>query len=190
LSVKLIAGLGNPGSKYSNTRHNLGYKAVDRLLENTVVKQESDTAIALVYETEKYGLLCKPINYMNRSGRALAELSQAYQISPHEILVLYDDFALQLGFIRVRAHGSSGGHNGLQSIIDHLQTTHVPRVRLGIQTEEMDDWSEFVLSSFKRSEKSVVAEMLDLCCDAVEVILEQGITAAMNRFNKKQKLVQ
>ncbi|HJZ11435.1 MAG TPA: aminoacyl-tRNA hydrolase [Acidobacteriota bacterium] len=188
--IKLIAGLGNPGSKYANTRHNLGYRAVDRLLENTTVKRESDIPTALVYETEKYGLLCKPITYMNHSGKALMDISRAYNITAQEILLLYDDFALQLGLIRVRARGSSGGHNGLQSIIDHFQSAHLPRIRLGIQTEEMDNWVDFVLANFHRAEKPIVAEMLDLCCDAVEVILQQGIASAMNRFNKKQKLVQ
>ena len=185
--IKLIAGLGNPGSKYENTRHNVGFRAVDRLLEISPATAVRSTHNALLFETEKYGLLCKPLTYMNRSGSALLALSRELELQPSEILVLHDDFALDLGWIRVRPHGSSGGHNGLQSIIDHLGTTHVPRVRLGIKTDEMEGWMDFVLSEFRRREREVVAEMLDLCSDAVDVILDQGITSAMNQFNRKQK---
>ena len=187
--IKLVAGLGNPGSKYANTRHNLGFRAVDCLLEISPAKNERQTRSALLYETEKFGLICKPLTYMNHSGRSLLDLSRELELQPQEILVLYDDFALSLGLIRIRMRGSSGGHNGLQSVIDHLGSIQIPRVRLGIMTEEMDNWVDFVLSEFRRSEKKTVAEMLDLCSDAVEVVLQSGITAAMNRFNKKQKLV-
>jgi peptidyl-tRNA hydrolase, PTH1 family len=89
--------------------------------------------------------------------------------------------------IRVRERGSAGGHNGLQSIIDHFGTTEMPRIRMGIKTDEMDDWADFVLGKFKRSEEKILEEMLDLCSDAVELILRDGITTAMNRFNRKQK---
>ncbi len=186
--IRLIAGLGNPGTRYAATRHNMGFRAVDRLLEISPAKREQFVHNATLFETEKFGLLCKPMTYMNRSGQPLLALSREYGLQPEEILVLYDDFALQLGLIRVRARGSSGGHNGLQSIIDHFGSTHIPRVRMGIQTEDMDNWVDFVLEKFRSKEKPVVAEMLDLCSDAVEVILTNGIAAAMNRFNKKQKL--
>ena len=184
--IKLIAGLGNPGSEYEKTRHNVGFRAIDRLLEVSPSLKTRSTANALLFETKKFGWLCKPLTYMNHSGKALASISREWELPPQEILVLYDDFALELGIIRVRLHGSSGGHNGLQSIVDHLGSTHIPRVRLGIQTPEMENWVDFVLSNFRRNEETVVAEMLDLCSDAVEVILNEGITSAMNRFNKKQ----
>lgn len=186
--IKLIAGLGNPGGKYERTRHNIGYVAVDRLLEMSPAKSECLAHEALIFESEKYGLLCKPLTYMNRSGRSLLGIVREYSLQPQEVLVLYDDFALELGLIRVRARGSSGGHNGLQSIIDHLGTTEVPRIRMGIKTDEMESWSDFVLGRFKRSELKVVDEMLEQSCDAVDLILDHGISTAMNRFNKKQKL--
>lgn len=185
--IKLIAGLGNPGTKYEQTRHNIGFMAVDRLLESSGATSEKLAHDALIFETEKYGMLCKPLPYMNRSGRPLLSIAREHNLQPHEILVVYDDFALELGLIRVRARGSSGGHNGLQSVIDHFGTTEVPRLRLGIKTDDMDQWIDFVLGKFKRSEHKVVEEMLDQSCDAVEVILEHGITTAMNRYNKKQK---
>jgi PTH1 family peptidyl-tRNA hydrolase len=161
--------------------------AIDRLIENSPVQNERVLRKSLLMETERYGMLCKPMTYMNHSGEALLEALQELNLQPNETLVLYDDFALKLGLIRIRARGSAGGHNGLLSIIEKLGTTEVPRIRLGIYTPEMENWVDFVLDNFRKSEKPIVAEMLDLCCDAVEVILEKGITTAMNRFNKKQK---
>ena len=140
----------------------------------------------MLFETEKFGLLCKPLTYMNRCGKAILALSREMDLQPQEVLVLYDDFALALGMIRIRASGSSGGHNGVQSIIDHFGSTQFPRIRLGIQTEEMENWVDFVLTNFKKKELPVVSEMLDSCADAVELILKEGITAAMNRYNRKQ----
>lgn len=185
--IRLIVGLGNPGSKYESTRHNVGFRAIDELLKRSPARSERHAHRALLFETEKYGLLCKPLTFMNRSGEPLLAISRELELSPSQILVLYDDFALNLGLIRVRQHGTSGGHNGLESVVDTLQTTHVPRVRLGIRAEGMESWLDFVLEDFRRSERPIVAEMLDLCCDAVETILQDGITTAMNRFNKKQK---
>lgn len=186
--IKLIVGLGNPGPRYAKTRHNIGFMAIDRLIENSPVKKERVLRKALLMETERYGMLCKPMTYMNHSGEAVLEAAREMDAQPQETLVLYDDFALKLGLIRIRARGSSGGHNGLQSVIEHLGTTEIPRVRLGIKTPEMDDWVDFVLNHFRKSEWPIVAEMQDLCCDAVDVILQEGITVAMNRFNKKQNM--
>jgi PTH1 family peptidyl-tRNA hydrolase len=185
--IRLIAGLGNPGDKYEKTRHNIGFRAVEKLLEISSPRNERLMKQALLYETERFGLLCKPLTYMNRSGKPLHDLATEFMIPPDEILVIYDDFALELGLLRIRERGSAGGHNGLQSIIDYFGTTEIPRFRLGIKTEEMDEWVDFVLGRFKRSEEKIVEEMLDLCSEAVEVTLTDGITAAMNRFNRKQK---
>src|SRR5262245_12080775 len=137
--IRLIAGLGNPGARYEQTRHNLGFRAVDKLLELSPPKREQVVHEAVLFETEKFGLLCKPMTYMNRSGKPLLALSRDFELKPEEVLVLYDDFALQLGLIRIRARGSSGGHNGLQSIIDHFGSTHIQRVRMGIIKEDMEE---------------------------------------------------
>jgi len=188
--IKLIAGLGNPGARYENTRHNVGFLAIDRLLKDSPAKSERMLHSALIFETEKYGMLCKPLRFMNHSGGPIAAVCREFEVNPEELLIVYDDFALELGLIRVRARGTSGGHNGLESIIEKFGTTHIPRVRLGIKTPQMDNWVDFVLSEFTRAEKREVAEMIDLCCDVVSVILEKGITAGMNQFNKKQKLVE
>lgn len=161
--------------------------AIEKLLEISPALKKWSTETAMLFETEKFGLLCKPLTYMNRSGKVLLVLSREMELQPSEVLVIYDDFALALGMIRVRASGSSGGHNGVQSIIDHFGSTQFPRIRLGIQTEEMENWVEFVLNNFKKKELPVVAETLDSCTDAVELILKEGITTAMNRYNRKQK---
>src|SRR5689334_17906653 len=108
--IKLIAGLGNPGSRYEATRHNLGFLAIDRLMETSPAKSERHAHEALIFETEEFGLLCKPLTYMNRSGRAILGIARELGLQPAEVLVLYDDFALALGLIRARARGSSGGH--------------------------------------------------------------------------------
>lgn len=186
--IKLIVGLGNPGSKYEGTRHNLGFRAIDQLLKRSPARSERLVHNALLFETEAFGLLCKPLSYMNRSGRPVASLVQEMQLQPQEVLILYDDFALNLGLIRIRAHGSSGGHNGLQSLIECLGSQQIPRVRMGIRTDDMDSWIDFVLEDFRRSERESVADMLEQSCDAVELILQNGMTTAMNRYNKKQKL--
>ena len=185
--IRLIVGLGNPSEKYEQTRHNVGFRAADRLLEISPPRSERLIKQALLYETERFGLICKPLTYMNRSGKPIQDLASELMIDPSNILVVYDDFALELGLLRVRERGSAGGHNGLQSIIDHFGTTEIPRIRLGIKTEEMEDWVDFVLGKFKRSEQKIVEEMLDLSSEAVELTLTNGITAAMNRFNRKQK---
>ena len=184
--IKLIAGLGNPGERYAGNRHNIGFRAIDKLLEISPAKRVFSRTHATLFETEEFGLLCKPLTYMNRSGIAIAAVCRELDLNPFQVLVLYDDFALQLGMIRIRPHGSSGGHNGIQSMIDSLGSSQIPRVRLGIQTDEMDSWVDFVLSDFKRSEREEVAEMLDSCSEAVSVVLKEGITKAMNQFNKKQ----
>lgn len=185
--IRLIAGLGNPGQQYEKTRHNVGFRAVDKLLEISPAGNERLMHQALLYDTQRFGMICKPLTYVNRSGKAIREIAEDLNIKPEEILVLYDDFALELGLIRIRERGSAGGHNGLQSIVDYFGTTEIPRIRMGIKTDEMDDWADFVLGNFKRSEAKIVEEMLELCCDAVELILSDGITLAMNRFNRKQK---
>ena len=187
-SIKLIAGLGNPGSKYERTRHNVGFLVIDKLLELSPAVKTRSSETAELFETKDFGLLCKPMTYMNRSGKPLLELSRDAALQPQEILVIYDDFALKLGMIRIRASGSSGGHNGVQSVIDHLGSTQFPRIRLGIQTDEMESWVEFVLQNFKKKEMKIVSEMMDACTDAVELILKEGLSTAMNRYNRKQRV--
>lgn len=187
--VKLIVGLGNPGFKYHLTPHNLGFMALDRLAEDCGVEIGRRENQALTAATEIAGervVLAKPQTYMNLSGMAVARLLEQYALPSRDLLVLVDDVALPLGMLRVRARGSAGTHNGLKSIIGALQADDFGRIRLGAEPErEREDLGSYVLGPFRKSDLKVVAEMLDRACEAVRVILKEGIPAAMNRFNQR-----
>lgn len=187
--MKLIVGLGNPGFKYHLTPHNLGFMAVDRLGEDCGVEFDTRENQALTAATEIAGekvLLAKPQTYMNLSGMAVARLLEKYSLPPQDLLVLVDDVALPLGMLRIRGRGSAGTHNGLKSIIGALQADDFGRVRMGAEPgHEKGDLSSYVLGPFRKADLKVVSEMLDRACEAVRVILKEGIPAAMNRFNQR-----
>jgi PTH1 family peptidyl-tRNA hydrolase len=187
--VKLIVGLGNPGYRYHLTPHNLGFMAVDRLAEDCGVEIGRSEHQALTASTEVAGeqvILAKPQTYMNLSGMAVARLLGEYSLAPPDLLVVVDDMALPLGMLRIRGQGSAGTHNGLKSIIGALQADDFGRIRLGAEPDrEHHDLSSYVLGPFRKPELKVVSEMLDRACEAVRVILKEGIPAAMNRFNKR-----
>lgn len=187
--MKLIVGLGNPGFQYHRTPHNLGFMAVDRLAEDCGVEVGHRENQALTAATEIAGepvVLAKPQTYMNLSGMAVARLLEKYSLTPGDLLVLVDDVALPLGMLRIRPRGSAGTHNGLKSIIGVLQADDFGRLRLGAEPEhERSDLSSYVLGPFRKADLKVVTEMLDRACEAVRVILKEGIPAAMNRFNQR-----
>jgi PTH1 family peptidyl-tRNA hydrolase len=170
--IKLVIGLGNPGKSYATMRHNLGYRVVDRLSENPLLKAG----------------LYKPSDvFMNSSGIPVAALARKKGLKPEEILVVCDDFSIPLGSLRIRLQGSSGGHNGLDSILSSLSTQGIPRLRMGIgPVPEGRDPADFVLESFRSEEKHKAEEMIDLAAKAVETALEEGIETAMNRYNKRE----
>ena len=173
--MKLIVGLGNPGFKYHLTPHNLGFMALDRLAEECGIEIGRRENQALTAATEIAGepvVLAKPQTYMNLSGMAVARL--------------LDEYALPLGMLRIRGRGSAGTHNGLKSVIGTLQADDFGRIRLGAEPErEREDLGSYVLGPFRKADLKVVAEMLDRACEAVRVILKEGIPAAMNRFNQR-----
>jgi len=186
--MMLIVGLGNPGEEYEDTRHNLGFRVVDALCRRWGSLRLRETARHSVYARTSRGgatlVLAKPVTYMNRSGLAVAELAEKTGIVPAEILVLYDDNALPAGAIRIRKGGGSGGHKGVSSVIRDLGTEEFPRIRLGIgRTEE--DAVDHVLSPFRKDEIPLVEEAVETAADAVEVLLDEGIEAAMNRYNRR-----
>lgn len=187
--MKLIVGLGNPGFHYHLTPHNLGFMAVDRLAEDCGVEVGRRENQALTAATEIAGepvVLAKPQTYMNLSGMAVARLLEKYSLPPRDLLVLVDDVALPLGMLRIRPRGSAGTHNGLKSIIGSLQADDFGRLRLGAEpARESSDLSSYVLGPFRKADLKVVTEMLDRACEAVRVILKEGIPAAMNRFNQR-----
>ena len=183
----LVAGLGNPGGAYAETRHNIGFMVLDRLSERLEVQFDRagrvySLASGIAGETEI--LLLRPLTYMNNSGRAVSDLLEARPLPFENVLVVVDDVALPLGTVRIRPGGSDGGHNGLVSVIEHLRSDQFPRLRCGIgEPPPLQSMEEFVLSPFDTSEKTVVREMIARAADAVMEFVSSGIAPAMNEFN-------
>jgi len=187
--MKMIAGLGNPGTEYQQTPHNLGFMAVDLLARECGVELAHREAQALTAVARLEGvevLLAKPQTYMNLSGMAVARLLEKYGLEVSDLIVLVDDAALPLGSLRIRPRGSAGGHNGLKSIIGALDSSEFVRVRMGAGPDEpIGDMMSYVLGRFHRSDLETVSEMLSQACEAVHVILREGSQKAMNRFNRR-----
>jgi peptidyl-tRNA hydrolase, PTH1 family len=190
--VKLIVGLGNPGIEYQFTPHNIGFLGVDRIAEQCGVMIENRHCKALTARTRignEEILLAKPETYMNLSGMSVLELVRKYEVNPQQdLIVIYDELDLPLGMIRVRARGSSAGHNGMQSIINALQSEEIARIRIGIAPDDpRKGGAKYVLSPFRKSQLVAVDEALDLAAQAVNAIVNESITVAMSRFNRKNK---
>lgn len=185
----LVVGLGNPGSEYEHTRHNVGFRVVDTLCERFRWQLQPGRGDYLEARGNLGGgklLLIKPMTYMNNSGQAVKELMENSGTHLSEVLVVYDDLALPLGTLRARSKGSDGGHNGVYSIIYHLNSNEFPRIRCGIRTETMppkEAMAGFVLSPFDKGEMPLAAEMIQRAADAVAEFVTSGIARTMNRFN-------
>jgi peptidyl-tRNA hydrolase, PTH1 family len=193
--VKLIIGLGNPGIEYQFTPHNAGFLAVDRIAEDCGVMVTNRRGRALTARAKLAGqdvLLAKPETFMNLSGLSVAALIQEFEISPADIIVLYDELALPLGTIRIRERGSANGHNGVKSISGVLGTEEWLRIRIGVGKPALADGREikaggkdYLLSPMRKQELAVLDEVLDRARGAVEMVLTQGVSAAMNEFNRR-----
>ena len=185
--IRLVAGLGNPGPEYASTRHNVGFLVVDRLAEQFGSTWERSTKWDAV--VTKYGevFLLKPMSFMNRSGHPLFAIAQFYKIDPAEILVVLDDLALPLGRLRLRAGGSPGGHNGLESIMVQFGTEEIPRLRIGIGAAPSAGSVDYVLSRFFEEEKPLVRSTIDRAAEAVKCAIDNGLVSAMNTFNKTEE---
>ncbi len=186
--MRFIVGLGNPGSKYEFTRHNIGFRVIDLLSGRWGVRVERYECNALIGKKGSEIALVKPMTYMNRSGEALKELSLKYGASPSDFLIIYDDLHLPFGSIRIRRSGSSGGHKGMESIISALGTEDIPRVRLGIGPPPPRGYEYFVLSEFTDEEMRILPIFLARAADAVETIINEGIEKAMSIYNFKGSL--
>jgi len=190
--MKIIVGIGNPGKKYAETRHNIGFTVVEALARRHRLDSWRRRFHALAAEGPVGGrkaLLVKPETYVNESGRAVREAAQWCRASFHDIMVVCDDFNLSLGQLRVRGGGSSGGHKGVQSIIDCLHTEDVPRLRIGIASaapERAND-RDFVLSRFTDDEWEVMGEAVERSARALEAWLESGLERCQNEFNTRPK---
>ena len=185
--IRMVVGLGNPPRKYQDTRHNLGYKVLDLLLENFKLKLKAgrgDYHFAATEIDNRDIYLVKPNTYMNDSGLAVLQAVEKFGLNPEELLVVCDDFNLPLGKTRIRERGSEGGHKGLRSIIYHLNSQEFPRVRLGIGLPPSGvPAEEYVLEKFSSEEKKIVNEMLDKACQVVTTALSLGIKESMQKFN-------
>ncbi|MCL6445962.1 MAG: aminoacyl-tRNA hydrolase [Alicyclobacillus sp.] len=188
--MKLVVGLGNPGEKYANTRHNAGFWVIDALAERAGIHCSKQKWQSLIGEGRIGGelvLFCKPQTYMNLSGEAVREICHFYTDLhlAEDLIVVYDDMDLPTGTLRLRQQGSAGGHNGMKSIITELGTERFPRVRLGIgRPEPGRDVISHVLQPFPSAERPVVDDMVARAADAVEFALQHSFTLAMNRFNQ------
>jgi PTH1 family peptidyl-tRNA hydrolase len=190
-ATRLVLGLGNPGPKYADTRHNLGFRVVDALAGRLGIAVDRTECNALI-GGRRIGdpgevLLAKPLTYMNRSGHAARCLVERRGLEPPAVLVVYDEVSLPLGRLRLRPSGSPGGHRGMESVIASLRTEDVARLRLGIGPEggvPGEEMLDFVLEPFARDEREAAAEMVERAADACRVWIEQGGQAAMNRFNQ------
>lgn len=186
----LIAGLGNPGKEYENTRHNAGFLVMDKLEEKLGADISEKKHKALcgrgVINGEKV-ILLKPQTYMNSSGESLRAAADYYKIEPDHILVIYDDISLEPGQLRIRSKGSAGGHNGIKSIIAHLGTQDFPRVKVGVGAKPPRmDLADYVLGHFSQAERKLMDEAASEAADAVCQILTEGIDRAMNLHNAKK----
>lgn len=184
----LIVGLGNPGEKYENTRHNVGFQVVDELAErqNAPVQKLKFKALTnlLTIAGEKV-LVMKPVTYMNLSGEAVRPAADFYKIPPERILVISDDTALDPGKLRIRQKGSAGGHNGLKNIIQHLGTDQFPRVKVGVGEKPHPDYdmADWVLSKFVGEDLKTITAAIEKAGKAVECLIAEGPDKAMNKFN-------
>ena len=189
--MKLIVGLGNPGIEYQFTPHNMGFLAVDRIAERWGMRVNNRNCRAQTARGRLGGnevVLAKPETYVNLSGSSVRELIREYQAQPEQdLILLYDELDLPFGTLRVRPRGRSAGHNGVESVLGALGTEEVIRVRMGVAPDyPISDGARYVLSQFKKSQYPVVDQVLDSAAEAVEVILSEGVGAAMNRFNRKE----
>jgi PTH1 family peptidyl-tRNA hydrolase len=186
--IKLVVGLGNPGKGYAYTRHNLGFLVLDRLLQKRrgkYTEEKSDYVLATVRIASMHIRFAKPLTYMNLSGRAVKGLMGAYSVLPSELLVVTDDFAIPFGTMRLRLAGSDGGHNGLASIVETIGTEDFPRLRMGIgPIPPNKPAEEFVLETFAKEELDRLDDFLKLGSDCLEAVFYEGLTLAMNKFNK------
>lgn len=185
--MKIIAGLGNPGTKYAGTRHNVGFSVIDELAERHKISMSAGKHKAImgkgIIDGEKV-ILAMPQTYMNLSGESVRALMDFYKCTPEDLIVVYDDIDLDVGKLRIREKGSAGGHNGMKNIILHTGSQEFVRIRVGVgKKPDRMDLADYVLSRFDKDELPFMRESCTKACEAVETILSDGAVAAMNRFN-------
>lgn len=185
----VIVGLGNPGGKYSLTRHNVGFDVIDLVGKKLDIKVNKVKFKALIGEGTWGGqriVLVKPSTYMNLSGESIRPLMDFYKLDPRDLMVVLDDIDIEFGTLRIKKKGSAGTHNGLKSIISHIGTDQFPRLKIGIgQKPPSYDLADFVLSKFSKSERIIIDEAIANAADAIDEFIIRGIDSAMNKYNIK-----
>lgn len=187
----LIVGLGNPGKQYERTRHNCGFRAIDRIADMLgckIDKAKFQGIYGQVSQGSQKIFLLKPTTFMNLSGRSVLQLSAYYNIPPQRIIVLFDDISLPPGRLRIRGEGSAGGHNGIKSIIQEIGSQEFPRVKIGVgaKPHPQQDLADWVLSTFSASEEKALQFALDNAAAAALCIIEKGIYESANKYNGTQ----
>lgn len=186
----IIAGLGNPGKKYENTRHNIGFITLDLLAERNDIKINKIKHKALVGEGRISGqkvLLVKPQTYMNLSGQSLQEVMAYYKEEIEHLVVIYDDIDIPIGTVRIRKKGSAGTHNGMRSVVQCLASDQFPRIRIGLGDGRKGELKDFVIGGFSKEEKAPLEEAVTRAALAAECIVDKGIDKAMNEYNIRHK---
>lgn len=185
----VVAGLGNPGGDYSETRHNIGFKVVENLAGKHNIKLNK-LKFKSVYGEGNIGgqkvILLKPQTFMNNSGIAVAEIARFYKIPVENVIIVVDDIDIEFASVRIKAKGSAGSHNGLKSVIYHLKDDNFSRVKIGIgKKHPNEDLANFVLSRFPKDDLPYIKEAVDNASDSIETFLKSGIDSAMNKYNSK-----
>jgi PTH1 family peptidyl-tRNA hydrolase len=188
----MVVGLGNPGLQYEFTRHNIGFRIIDNLareIETEFKKAKSYDSLISRGKINNHNLrLVKPQTYMNLSGKSVSKIVSYYRISFQDLLIVYDDLNLELGQIRIRKRGSAGGHKGVESIIEYLNSKDIPRLRIGIGKPSINsnfDYASYVLSNFNDNEKDKISEVIQLSTEAIKTVIEDGLEKAMRKYNRK-----
>jgi PTH1 family peptidyl-tRNA hydrolase len=184
--MRLVVGLGNPGAEYVGTRHNVGFEVIELLARRhgiSVSKRDFKAVLGDGVINGDRVILARPMTFMNLSGESVAALARYYKIEPDQIIVISDDVALPTGQLRLRFQGSAGGHNGLANIIEHMNTSDIPRIRIGVGAPRPGRMRGHVLSRFPAEEAALIEEAYIRAADAVECAIGEGFVMAMNRFN-------
>ena len=189
---KLLVGIGNPGKKYNNTRHNVGWKVLDSfnlINKSELISKKDDYELYQTFYESKKLYSLKPITYVNNSGVPLKKIIKKLNININEVLIIVDDINLLLGVIRLKERGGPGGHNGLKSIFLEIASNDIPRLRLGIGTSYRygEDLVSFVLGKFDVNETKIVNDMIDRSVEAIDNILSEGFAKAMELTNYKKQ---
>lgn len=185
--MKLIVGLGNPGKEYKDTRHNVGFQAVDALSDRFKIDVKRAKFDAVIGEGHVFGekiVLMKPLTYMNDSGIAVKQAAEYYKIRPEDLIVLIDDKDIEFGTVRIRKKGSAGSHNGMKSVIYQLESEDFPRVKIAIgKPPSYMRLRDYVLAKIKGEDREIIEQEIEWAADAVEIFIKEGVDAAMNRIN-------